>query len=116
MSQTDAADRARTTDPSSGDGTDELQRDIEETRGELAATVAALAAKTDVKGRAQDKLRRISMRGRDSTRESASIVRERGREITGLGAHFMRQRATLAAAAVAAAASLGWVLIRRRCG
>ncbi len=115
MSQTDAPNRAGTTDRSSGDGTAELQHDIEETRDELAATVAALAAKTDVKGRAQDKLREIRMRGRDRARESVAVARERGREITGLGANFMRHRVMLGVA-VAAATVLGWVLIRRRRG
>lgn len=34
---------------------DELQSDIDKTRGELGETVAALSDKLDVKGRAQDK-------------------------------------------------------------
>ncbi|MGV0739327.1 hypothetical protein BA059_07685 [Mycolicibacterium sp. (ex Dasyatis americana)] len=36
-------------------GIDELQSDIDATRNELGATVAALSDKLDVKGRAQDK-------------------------------------------------------------
>ena len=36
-------------------GIDELQSDIDKTRGELGETVAALSDKLDVKGRAQDK-------------------------------------------------------------
>ena len=118
MSQTDAANPASTAEPLSGDGTaelQELQADIEETRDELAATVAALAAKTDLKGRAQEKLSRIRMRSRDRARESAAVVRERGRQIAGMGASFPRQGVALAAT-VAAAAVVGWVLTRRRRG
>jgi ElaB/YqjD/DUF883 family membrane-anchored ribosome-binding protein len=118
MSQTDAANGVSTAEPSSGDGTaelQELQADIEETRDELAATVAALAAKTDVKARAQEKLSRIRMRSQDRARESAAAIRERGREIAGIGASFTRQGVVLAAT-VAAAAVVGWVLIRRRRG
>jgi ElaB/YqjD/DUF883 family membrane-anchored ribosome-binding protein len=117
MSQTNAANLGRTAEPSSGDGTaelHELQADIEETRDELAATVAALAAKTDVKGRAQEKLSQIRMRGRDRAREGAAVVRERGRQIAGVGASFTWQ--SIALAATVAAAVVGWVLIRRRRG
>jgi ElaB/YqjD/DUF883 family membrane-anchored ribosome-binding protein len=117
MSQTDATNLGRTADLSSGDGTaevQELQADIEETRDELAATVAALAAKTDVKGRAQEKLSQIRMRSRDRAREGAAVVRERGRQIAGVRASFPWQSAL--AATVAVAAVVGWVLIRRRRG
>lgn len=42
-------------EPGPDAGIDELQSDIDKTRGELGNTVAALSDKLDVKGRAQDK-------------------------------------------------------------
>jgi chromosome segregation ATPase len=114
MSQTNTANRGGTDPPPSND-TAELQRDIAEARDELAAAVAALAAKTDVKARAQDKLQRIRMRGRDRTRQSAAAVRERGREIARPGSSFKGRGAALGATA-ATAAVVGWLLIRRRHG
>jgi hypothetical protein len=115
MSQANTANRDGTTDRSPSNGTAELQRDIAETRDELAATVAALAAKTDVKARAQDNLRRIRMHGRDRARQGVSVLRERGRDVTGLGTSFIRRGVAFVIAAAAAGAG-GWVLIRRRRG
>lgn len=42
-------------EPGPDAGIDELQADIERTRGQLGETVGALSDKLDVKGRAQDK-------------------------------------------------------------
>jgi len=112
MSQAKTTHRDGTTDPPPSNGTEALHRDIAETRDELAATVAALAAKTDVKARAQDNLRRIRMQGQDRARRGVSLVRERGREIGGLATSFMWPG--VAAVAAAAAAVGGWMLIRRR--
>jgi len=115
MTEADATARLETTEPSRSPSTAELQRDIEQTRDELAATVAALTAKVNVPARAREKLSRMRMRGRGRTREGAYIVREGEGEVTGVGAYFMRQGVTLAVA-VAAAAVVGWVLIRRKRG
>jgi Protein of unknown function (DUF3618) len=114
MTEADATARLETTEPSRSPSTAELQRDIEQTRDELAATVAALAAKVNVPARAREKLSRMRMRGRDRTREGAYIVQEREREITGVGA--FRRQGVLLAVAVAAAAVVGWLLIRRKRG
>ncbi|HEY8114282.1 MAG TPA: DUF3618 domain-containing protein [Actinomycetes bacterium] len=115
MTEAGATDPVETTKPLPSPSSAELQRDIEQTRDELAATVAALAAKVNVPARVREKLSRMRMRGRGRTREGAYIVREREREITGVGAYFTRQGVTLAVA-VAAAAVVGWVLIRRKRG
>jgi Protein of unknown function (DUF3618) len=47
----------------------ELRRSIEETRGELADTVNALAAKADVKSRAQDKTKQLKAQAANKARE-----------------------------------------------
>ncbi|MGW2826946.1 DUF3618 domain-containing protein [Streptomyces sp. NPDC001443] len=52
---------------------EELREQVERTRHELGATVAALAAKTDVKGRAQEKAVRIGQRAA----ARAAVLRER---------------------------------------
>jgi Protein of unknown function (DUF3618) len=115
MTEAGATDPVETTEPLRSPSTAELQRDIEQTRDELAATVAALAAKVNVPARVREKLSRMRMRGRGRAREGAYIVREGEGEVTGVGAYFMRHGVTLAVA-VAAAAVVGWVLIRRKRG
>ena len=45
---------------------EEIRRDIEETREELGDTVEALAAKTDVKAHAQEKVEDVKQQARDN--------------------------------------------------
>ena len=115
MTEADATDPVEATKPSRTPSVAELQRDIEQTRDELAATMAALTAKANLRARARERLGRMGMRGQGRTRHGAYIARERGRDSTGSGAHFMRLGVTLAVA-VGAAAVVGWLLIRRRRG
>ncbi len=57
---------------------EELRRDIEETRGELAATINAVAYKADVKARAQDKAQELTARAA----EKAQAAKARAQETT----------------------------------
>ena len=52
-----------------------LRAEIERTRSELGETVAALAAKTDVKGRAKDAVADAAERLRRSVRNRATSIR-----------------------------------------
>ena len=54
MTEADATARLETTETSRSPSTAELQRDIEQTRDELAATVAALTAKVNVPARVRE--------------------------------------------------------------
>lgn len=78
-------------------GPDELRRDIARSRSELADTVAELAGKADVRGRAGDKAARVAHQVRGVTptpvRHAAATVARAGRD---------HPRPVLAAAAGAA--------------
>ncbi|HEX9358050.1 MAG TPA: DUF3618 domain-containing protein [Streptosporangiaceae bacterium] len=66
-------------------GTEELQEQTEQTRAELADTVEALAAKTDVKGRAKEKATQLKLQAQQKARSSRVLVRQRRTQV-GLGA------------------------------
>ena len=70
MSDETAKDEAETRSP------EEIRADIDQTREELGDTVEALAAKTDVKGRAKDKAQetkeKVTAKARAATPDSAS--------------------------------------------
>lgn len=83
----------------SGASPAELRARIERTRHELGDTVAALAGKTDVKGRAQDRAARL----KDRTLHRTAAARER---LGGSGA--------ARTAAVAGGALLAGALVLRR--
>jgi ElaB/YqjD/DUF883 family membrane-anchored ribosome-binding protein len=53
---------------------DEIRRDIEQTREELADTAAALAEKTDVKARAQEKIDETKARAAEKLDETKAKV------------------------------------------
>ncbi len=56
-------------------GPAEIRADIEQTREELGETVEALAAKTDVKARAQDKVHEATERALDERARAAAHLR-----------------------------------------
>jgi phage gp16-like protein len=75
VSSDDLSKAAPTTRPPTRpvpDNPDELRRDIEETRRELADTVEALSYKVDIKSRSQEKAREL----RSQVAEKARQVRE----------------------------------------
>jgi septal ring factor EnvC (AmiA/AmiB activator) len=74
-----------------------LADEIEQTREQLGETVQALAAKADVKARAQDKVAELTGRLKDTAGQAAS---------------FARQRQVPLAAAAAAVTVLAWLVIR----
>ena len=63
------------------DATEALRADIERTRDQLGQTVDALAAKTDVKGRAQQKVSEISARLAGPLAASKERVAEAGKTV-----------------------------------
>jgi len=69
-----------------------LREEIEQTRAAPGETVEALAAKTDVKGRAQDAAARVA----DQAKETAHAVQEH----VGDAAHAVKEQAAHAADAV----------------
>jgi len=115
MTDANATHPVEATTPSRTPSVAELQSDIEQTRDELAATVAALAAKANLWARAREWFARMGMRGRGGTHHGAYIAQERGRDSTGTSAYLSRQRVMLAVA-VGVAAVAGWLLVRRKRG
>jgi len=78
---------------------EQIREDIEAAREELGETVEALAAKTDVTGRAKRKLRQV-------TPESATAAAE----------HATRRARQKPAALVLGAFAVGFLLLRHRRG
>lgn len=75
MTTTDSQDgRTGTGDP------DVLRRDIEQTRAELGETVEALAAKADIKGRAQDSVEHAKLRVREGVEQARINAAQVSRE------------------------------------
>jgi ElaB/YqjD/DUF883 family membrane-anchored ribosome-binding protein len=68
------------------DATDALRADIERTRDQLGETVGALAAKADVKGRAQQKVSEISGWLAGPLAASKERVAEAGKTVAGRAA------------------------------
>src|SRR5262245_11570616 len=115
MTDADTTNPVEATIPSRSPSVAELQSDIEQTRDELAATVAALAAKANRWARARKRFARMGMRRRGGTHHGAYIAQERGRNSTGTSAYLSRQGVMLIGA-VGVAAIAGWLLIRRKRG
>jgi Protein of unknown function (DUF3618) len=69
---------------------DEIRAEIDETRGELGDTVEALAAKTDVKARAEDRVNEakaeVKARTPDSAQDLVAKVRANPLPLVGAGA------------------------------
>jgi CHASE3 domain sensor protein len=55
---------------------EEIQREIEQTRGELADTVAAVAEKADVKAQARKKVDETKARAQDKVEEAKTRAQE----------------------------------------
>ena len=71
---------------------DEIRQDIQHTRGELGETVEALAAKTDVKARAQDRVSDTRERVTGKRDEFVGRARESIPEPTAAGAQQVVSR------------------------
>lgn len=99
--------------------TQEIEREIERTRRELGDTAQALVAKTDVKGRAQDRVQEIKANVRGRREELVGKAREAAPESATDGAQRVggvARRHALPLGATAGAAALfgvGWWLGRR---
>lgn len=94
-----------TPEPGPDAGIDEIQADIDKTRQELGHTVDALAAKADVKGRAQQK----AADTKDRITETAVHTREALTDDTGAV-----KKSIAVAAVIAVALVVGVVVWRRR--
>lgn len=82
---------------------DELREDIARTREQLGETVEALAAKADIKARAQQK-----------AADTVGQVRQRARQAADrMPGPADKRSASLAAAALAVLLAVGWLLARR---
>lgn len=66
---------------------EKLREQLEDTRAQLSRTVAALAAKTDLKGQMQDKMHGKMTAVRHDVTARASKVRTRVRETASHAAH-----------------------------
>ncbi len=85
-SPTDPAQaRPATSDP------EELRQDIEQVRGELADTVNALAAKADVKARAQDKAQELKTQAIQTTHQVRAQAPETAQQLAGVAQQKARQ-------------------------
>jgi len=104
----------RLTMPGEGPTDEDLRQDAELTRQELAATVAALADKVDVKARAHDKAEEVKARVHDK----AEQLRERGDELAEKLPEPVRPVVTTATRRplIPVAALLAIVLVLRRIG
>lgn len=92
-------------EPGPDAGIDDIQTDIEETRKELGDTVEALTAKMDVKQRTKDK-----------AADTKEAVLDKAHAVQHATIDNGRAKVTLpvAAVVVAGAATLIWILWRRR--
>ena len=95
------------------DNPEELKQEIERTRAQLGETVEALAAKADVKGRAQRRATEVSRRLRGKARYGARRVKDKVADrATAMATSGVRAYSTTAAA-VTGALILAWLTVRR---
>jgi len=109
--------------PAPPDDLQALNAEIERTRAELGETVEALAARADVKARAQDKANQIAGRAQDKANEIAGRAQDKANEIAGRltgtfgqvkeKAAAMDRRVPMAAG-FTAMVLVGWLIVRRR--
>jgi len=98
---------------------EEVRADIERTREELGDTVEALAAKTDVKAQAKDRITQVKETAQQKKDEFAARAREAAPDSAGAGADqivsTVRSRPVPFSAfgAFAAGVLVGWLLSRR---
>jgi ElaB/YqjD/DUF883 family membrane-anchored ribosome-binding protein len=108
-----AADEGRQKSP------DEIRVDIEQTREELGDTVEALAAKTDVKAQAKERIASLKDTAQTKKDEFASRARETAPDSAGAGAQQItstvknRPVPFTAIGAFACGLLVGWLLRRR---
>ncbi|MDQ3988248.1 MAG: DUF3618 domain-containing protein [Actinomycetota bacterium] len=95
---------------------EELRRDIEQVRGELADTVNALAAKADVKARAQDKAQEFKTQAIQTTHQVRAQAPETAQQLAGAAQQKARQmiQDKPGPTVGAALAVLGLLILRRR--
>ena len=98
--------------PAPPDDLQALNAEIERTRAELGETVEALAARADVKARAQDKANQIAGRAQDKANEIAG-------RLTGTFGQVKEKAAAMdrrvpMAAGFTAMVLVGWLIVRRR--
>jgi uncharacterized protein (TIGR03382 family) len=95
-----------------------VRRDIEEVRGELTNTVDALAAKADVKSRAQDKVQELKARSTHKARDVRAQAMAKAPQLTKTAQQKVQQAQRVVqgkpGAAVGAALAVLALLIRRR--
>ena len=98
--------------PSEDRSPEEIQEDIKKTREELGETAEAIAAKTDVKARAQGKVEEVKTSVRDKTDEAFAKVRDVSPEAAQAGAQQAAAKAqeNPVHVAVAGAFALGLVV------
>jgi ElaB/YqjD/DUF883 family membrane-anchored ribosome-binding protein len=95
----------------SPDDQQELEKEIEQTRERLGETVEALAAKVDVKARAQEKLGQLTVRLKGKAAEATGKAKW---QVTQAGQQIRKRPVPAAATAgVAGALVLAFALIRR---
>lgn len=98
---------------------EEIRTEIEQTREELGDTVEALAAKTDVKARAQDRVTEIKDAAEAKREQLTGKAREITPETAGQGAQHVassvqdRPLPFATAGAFAAGVLVGWLFGRR---
>jgi hypothetical protein len=95
------------------DGTEELRREIERTRRELGDTVAALAAKTDVKARARDTADRMKA---DMSARGRSMMRQAQERAGSRDTMMIVRRGSMAVAGAAGATLVTMMIVRYRRG
>lgn len=95
---------------------EELRRDIEQVRGELADTVNALAEKADVKARAQDKAQELKTQAVQTTQQVRAQAPEIAQQLAGTAQQKARQMVQEKPGPTvgAALAVLGLLILRRR--
>lgn len=101
-----AADDARDENPSP----EELRDEIDETRGDLGDTVAALAEKTDVKAQAKKKAAETKQQAKAKAEEAAQAAKEK---VSQAPEAVQQNPAQAVIAVVATLLLIAW-LIRRR--
>jgi hypothetical protein len=95
------------------EGTEELRREIERTRRELGDTVAALAAKTDVKARARDTADRMKA---DMSARGRRVVRQAQAKAGSRDTTMIVRRGSMAVAGAAGATLVTMMIARYRRG
>ncbi|CAJ1510960.1 DUF3618 domain-containing protein [[Mycobacterium] burgundiense] len=111
----------RNDEPGADADIDEIQADIEKTRDELGQTVEALAAKADVKARAERKLTETKERLSEQASHTGEVVADKAhaaqlatREALTTDTGTVKPAVPVAALIAAGALIIGVVLWRRR--